>query len=187
MRLTVAFLAFAAVLLLSGCAQKTAPQSCIGIPEAESDGCVRNAAVMEQNPYLCYSITDETAREECIRSSVSQEAKDRLEAEANARQRSARQAAPATQGQPPAESQPPPGNESGGSCQSKTGQEMENCILSGALASQNISECERLATKDGSDSCISQIAQKTKDVESCALLSSEESRSLCSLYAKGNE
>jgi hypothetical protein len=73
----------------------------------------------------------------------------------------------------------------GAGCNSKAGSEKDDCIKSEAISSKDLLLCESIIGKSVREACISEIAQKTKNVSSCGVLVSQNDSNLCMAYSSG--
>ena len=176
---TLAFL-FSIMLFASGCAQTSIPAACAGLPENRLSNCIYIQAVSEQNPFYCYSISDTSQRATCMRHASDPAMKKTLQ---NSKASDvggifAKQEEPPA---PPVETIPEPQV----GCESKSGKQKDECFRTEATSKSDIHICEKVSDKAILEACISQIARKTKDLESCKALFAAANRDLCRLYAKG--
>jgi len=148
--------------------------------------CIYINAVLEQNPFHCYSIEDLNQRGICMKHAADPAMRKAVQ---NARaqdlylifaQPSPEPHTPPSPPQPPANKTEP---EEG--CLSKIGNEKDSCFKAEAVASKSIISCEKIADASLRSACIAEVAKSTKDLESCKTLAEEENRNLCRLYAKG--
>jgi hypothetical protein len=61
----------------------------------------------------------------------------------------------------------------------------DSCIRGMAANQSAISTCEQIQTQAIREHCISEIAQKKRNPESCKELAVEANRNLCNLYSQG--
>lgn len=175
--LTLAF----SFTLFFGCVQSSAPSSCSGVASEKLAECVHVQAVLEQNPFYCYSIEDKALRASCMRAATDPIAKKQLE---NAQRQTvprqdsaqpAQTAAPAQQQEQPA---PTP-------CNGMAGAQLDECIRANSVKEGNLLGCEAISDSAARKACLSQIAFSKKDVEICNSLAAGEDQDICRLYAKG--
>jgi len=177
-------LALLASFFLFGCAQASFPEVCRSVSASKMANCIYVNAVLEQNPFHCYSIEDLNQRGTCMKHATDPAMRKAVQ-NAQAQDLDAIFAEPkAEPAQAPAASAniTEPGN---APCTSMTGLAKDNCFKTEAINSKSIVSCEKVADGSLRSACIAEVAKKTKDIESCKTLTDEESRSLCRLYAKG--
>lgn len=179
-------------LLLYGCAQRTIPSACQGVAQERLANCVYVNSVLEQNPYYCYSLQDLVQRKTCMHDATEPSMKKALErASAEERDSIFGPAKPVVQS-PPVNATPPQEPEQlpvqpAGPCDVKVGKDKDSCIKASAVAALDISACTGVFDPSVHQSCISDIARKTKNISSCALLLTTDDVNLCKLYARGDE
>lgn len=194
MKLLLPFVLVAALCALFGCAGSV-PSSCASATPDKLANCAYRAAVMEENPYYCYSIQDAEQRATCIRDVGNAEVKKKLQT-ATAQEQEQIFNSPSSPSQNPSQNTPAPESQPApevqpvvvqvSDCQNATGREKDGCIRDKAVASQDLSQCPLISDPSLRDSCISKIARMTKDLSACGSLPSEDDRALCNLYAQGN-
>jgi len=177
-------LMFLTYFFLFGCAQVSFPEVCRAVSASKMANCIYVNAVLEQNPFYCYSIEDLNQRGICMKHATDPAMRKAVQ-NAQAQDLDAVFAEPKGE-LPPAPPAPAnltePGN---ASCNSMIGVAKDNCFKTEAINSKSIVSCEKVADGSLRSACIAEVAKKTKDIESCKTLTDEESRSLCRLYAKG--
>ncbi len=183
----LAFLA-ATVFLLSGCIQDQVPSACAKVAGAKLANCIYTNAVLDQNPYYCYSLSSTEQRQICMRDAANPAMKKKLQSALPSQRDAIFGDTPVAAKDelpppPPAEeiSAPSPGQE----CNANAGPEKDTCIKSEATSSKNIKLCESIAGMPVREACISEIAQKTKNVSSCSALTSQNDSNLCRTYSSG--
>lgn len=190
MRFFTALLALSLVLLVFGCAQSSLPQACSSTPAQKIPNCAYVAAVMEQNPFYCYSISDMQQRATCIKDSSNPVMQSELERSSQA-QRDAI-FAPAAPAVPPAITPPipsqnntwqPPAAET--DCMAMQGGERDSCLSAYALNGKIIADCGQIISQPLRESCITQVAKATRDMESCKTLEVQADYEICRLYSQG--
>ena len=189
MKPLVAVLIVSALVLLSGCAQRTMPYACQTAQPNRLANCIYVNSVLEQNPYYCYSIPDIDQRKTCLHDATEPSMKVAVERASQEEKNAvfANQPAPVQQPpvqQPPAQPQPPA---QALACSTLSGDELNTCLKAAAISSLDISTCGRIADTTVRQSCISGVAVRTKDIASCDTLSLLNDVNLCKLYAKGEE
>ena len=78
MRYFVIALLAAAFLLIYGCIQVSPSQQCSTLAPEAQPGCTYYLAVMDQNPYPCYSMANMAQREVCLKDAIDPAAKKAL-------------------------------------------------------------------------------------------------------------
>ncbi len=182
--------AFAILLLVFsyGCTQGSVPSHCKSLPEDRLANCIYNQAVMDQNPFYCYSIANIEQRSICIGDASSPTAKATLEKAASKQRNAIFMEEEEPQALPtPAPSTSPEPEPQQGSCAAKSGEEKDRCFKSQAVQESDLKVCEQITDSTTRESCISEIAIKTKDLDSCKELSDGDDQNLCNLYVKGDE
>ena len=193
MKKVIVALAALFLVFLSGCAQTGAPADCSGVPPAKFSNCLYVKAVMEQNPFRCYSLSDLNQRAQCIKDASNQEARSSLQ-RALPEQRDSifadNVAAPAKENKtepPPAEAQRSPPAAPLEQCNLLASQDRDNCLRALAVENKVIATCTGISDETVRQNCITQIAKMVKDPSICAPLGKQADRDLCNLYAKAGE
>jgi len=168
-------------ILFAGCVQTSAPQACAGIEAGKAAACIYEQAVLEQNPFYCYAIADIPARQECMRSASDPIVKKQLENSKRRGVQVTQQGASVVAPQQP--QQPAPANQS--SCDAMNGTKKDECLRAQSVKDADLLGCLKISDQAIRMACVSQVAQSTRDVESCVNLEDKELRDLCRLYAKG--
>ena len=169
-------------VLFAGCVQSSAPQACAGASQGTVAACTYEQAVLEQNPFYCYSLSDMAARQTCMRDATDPVVKKQLE---NSKSRGAQIAQqPATVVEAPAAPSTPPAQPNA-SCDAMNGTARDECIRAQSVADADLLGCVRISGQSAKMACVSQIAQSTRDLASCANLQDSALRDLCRTYAKG--
>jgi len=148
---------------------------------------------MAQDPYYCYSIPSAFVEERkiCIKDSSDSNAKKILERmslgerEKLLTQNDSQLQAPELPFVPPTL----PSNASNASPTIEIPIEAnvsftDNSTYTEAVQKGEINQCEEIVDKTVHDSCIAQIATKTRNVDICNLLSLQADRELCRMYAQ---
>lgn len=169
-------------LFSAGCVQTSAPPQCAdNASQPEAEQCTYKAAVMEQNPFYCYSISDPELRSDCMKHASDPAMKKRLE-------RLTPQPAQPQQPQRPADEPPPSppqdGNES--ACSNLTGIPRDECLLEAASSQDDLAGCMLVSDVSARQVCISRVAQSTKDLAACDTISDASDAEVCRAYASGN-
>jgi hypothetical protein len=167
-------------ILFAGCVQTSAPQACAGIEAGKAAACVYEQAVLEQNPFYCYSIADIQLRQACMRGASDPVVKKQLE-------NSKRRGGQPSQQIPAGAAKPPPSapTQPAASCDAMNGTAKDECIRAQSMADADLLGCVGISDQSIRMACVSQVAQSTRDVEFCVNLQDKELRDLCRLYAKG--
>ena len=181
-KLAFIFAAAFSFALLLGCVQTSVPKSCAALASADAANCVYTQAVLEQNPFYCYSITDMALRSNCMRHATDPVEKKRLEN--SQRQGIAAQQPPVA---PAPAVEPPPSIPAGpaAQCDGQNGTSRDECFKADAISSSDLLACLKVESASLKQSCVSQVALSTKDVESCVNLGDKALRDVCRTYAKG--
>ncbi|MFA6213650.1 MAG: hypothetical protein WC717_00025 [Candidatus Micrarchaeia archaeon] len=174
---------------LSGCTQGGIPQSCAGTPPGELSNCIYVSAVLGQNPYQCYSLSDLPQREKCLRDSSDPAAVKQLERMSMAERAEIFASGPTV---PPGSVPPSEAPASGTVPAPEPGQpsapeQADALLYEQATAENDMAACTAIASQPTRESCITQIALQVKNPEICATLSQADDIDLCNLYAKGGE
>lgn len=169
----------AAALFLGGCAQARMPKECESRQGASLESCVYKQAVMAQEPFYCYSISDMEKRVRCLKDATDTAMQKKVQ---NLRDDEEIEI-PAEPANPPQEPPAPPPQQNNGAVNTA---EIDGSIYAVAVASNDLQLCEQIFDPKIVKSCISQIAQKTKNPELCVSLTSIELVELCNLYSLGN-
>jgi hypothetical protein len=75
MKYFVIVLLAAAFILAYGCVQVSPPENCASLSIVDQPGCVYYAAVMNQDPYACYALKNESQRSVCLKDAIDPSAK----------------------------------------------------------------------------------------------------------------
>jgi len=192
MKLLVALI-LSALVLLSGCAQRTIPNACQSTPQEKLANCVYVNAVLEQNPYYCYSLTNMEQRRTCLHDAAEPAMKTALE-RASPPERETIFYAPPSDEQPyyvaPVSQSPQQPEKTAvvpAQCDSYSGTAKDDCLFAAAIAQLDMPACSAISDSALRKSCISDVARKTKDIASCDTLASPDDANLCKLYARGDE
>ncbi|MEM4633693.1 MAG: hypothetical protein QW275_00905 [Candidatus Anstonellaceae archaeon] len=178
-----AFALISFALFLPGCIQPAVPDACKSLQGNKFTDCIYRSAVLEQNPFLCYSIEDIDQRSICLRHATNPAMKAQVQyAMQEENKPSAKEVpdSPPTQ-LPPSETFP----QEEGNCFAKSGEQRDNCLRDEALASKDLLGCEKIDSFSIRTSCIAKVAMASRNLEKCNELSDEQSRNLCRTYAKG--
>ncbi|MFA6328320.1 MAG: hypothetical protein WCY41_02660 [Candidatus Micrarchaeia archaeon] len=192
---TLPVLSLALLLALFGCTQGGIPAACANSTMSTIANCVYTNAVLEQNPYDCYSLNNSVQKEKCLRDSSDSSAKKLLEQmtpEERAKVFAAisgaidaygingTNAISIVGGQPDSGTEPeaatvnPPAGVS----------EADSQAYTQAVAANNMAQCTTIGDTSTRSSCIVQVAQQVKAPDVCAPLSGSADFDLCNMYAK---
>ncbi|VVC01178.1 Uncharacterised protein [uncultured archaeon] len=182
---------FLALLLAFGCAQQpVSSTACSGVVQDRLVNCIYVNAVSEQNPYYCYEISSAMAdaRKTCLADASDYAKKKALERMTPAERDmllvpNATSPAPSAAVQAPTETPAAAVEEQPGAA--ITANMTDNETYTAAVAGLSIKSCEPITDTTLHNSCISQIAQKTKNIASCATLALVADQDLCNAYAQG--
>jgi len=186
--LIAASLAF--FLMFSGCTQSSLLQACQGIPSEKLPNCVYVNAVLSQDPFPCYSLSDVSQRTTCIKDATDPAMKSELERSSQAQRDlifAPKEPTP-VQGiarQPPSQNpvQQQPDAETG--CMAKEGGERDVCFSTFAIENRIIAHCAQIINQPLRESCIAQVARATRDIASCETLPVQEDYEICRAYSQG--
>ena len=78
MRYFILAILASAFLLIYGCIQVSPSQQCSTLAPEDQPGCTYYSAVMDQNPYSCYSMANMAQREVCLKDAIDPAAKKAL-------------------------------------------------------------------------------------------------------------
>lgn len=167
-------------IIFAGCVQTSAPQACAGFEQDKMADCIYEQAVLAQNPFYCYSIADIPARQTCMRSASDPIVKKQLENSKRRGVQVTQQGASVVVPQQPQQPEPVVS-----SCDSMNGTKKDECIRAQSVKDADLLGCIKISDQAIRMACVSQVAQSTRDVDSCVNLIDKELRDLCRLYAKG--
>ena len=179
-----------ALLSIFGCVQQSITSTkCAGVPQDRLANCIYTNAVDEQNPYYCYEMPKEKAEalKTCL-SDASDYAKKKLLDRMVPSERDQLFVETANQTEPGQAQQP---SEGANETAPETGPIVispnmtDNETFSAAVQSKQITLCESIVDASMHNSCISQVAQKTKNIPSCQTLVRVADQDLCNAYAQG--
>jgi len=193
---TISFLSLALLLLLFGCTQGGAPQACAGSPSEKLANCVYVSAVLDQNPYSCYSLKDIVQREKCLRD-ASDSKIQKLVSEMTPADRakifSTSPDAPTAPSVPQAPSNVPAANESPAPeieqpiAPTNGVPEADAQAYAQAVATSDMVPCTTITHAPTRASCITQVAIRVKNPAMCSMFTLKADIDLCNLYAKAGE
>ena len=195
-RFTIPLMLLALLLLLFGCTQGGIPSACANSPVEKLANCVYVSAVLEQNPYDCYSLKENSQREKCLRDASDSAVKKLLEqmtpaerAKVFAAITSAVDAsgmnitvpippasAPTNPAPPRAIINPPTGVS-----------EADSQAYAQAITANDMAPCTAIIDASTRASCITQVALRVKNPAMCSQFTQKSDIDLCNLYAKGGE
>ncbi|MCX6773173.1 MAG: hypothetical protein NTV88_05405 [Candidatus Micrarchaeota archaeon] len=75
MKFLLVALIVAAAIVFFGCIQVSPPENCSQVSIEEQPGCVYYSAVMNQDPYTCYALKNESQRTVCLKDAIDPSAK----------------------------------------------------------------------------------------------------------------
>ena len=177
------------ILFLSGCVQQSITSTkCAGVPQAMLVNCIYINAVEDQNPYYCYEIPIEKAlaRSTCLADASDYAKKKVLDRTVPSERDLIFVDTNITQPEQ-APSQPSAGANTTEPTTPIviTSNMTDNETYNAAIGNNQITLCENIANSSVHNSCISQVAQQTKNVTSCSDLASQADQDLCHAYAQG--
>ena len=194
-RFTIPLLSLALLLLLFGCAQGGIPAACANSSAGALSNCVYVAAVLEQNPYDCYSLKDSTQREKCLSDASDSAVKKLLEQmtpSERAKVFAAISGAADASGisipiLPPASEPSSPTTGPAATSPPSGVSEADSQAYVRAVATTDMAICAAINDASTRASCITQVALRVKNPAICAQFTLKSDIDLCSLYAKGGE
>lgn len=159
--------------------------------------CIYVNSVLAQDQYTCYSLSNTTQREKCLRDSSDDSIRQLLESMPPAeRDKIFTAVAEAVNNylptQPSAPSQQPsPGSSNVLSVPNTSSQngasEIDKQLYAQAINSNDMVPCVSIADSSTRKSCITQVALKVKNPASCGLFTEKDDIDICNLYAKAGE
>ena len=188
-RFALSLLPFALLLALFGCTQGSLPSACAGLPADRMAGCIYESAVLEQNPYSCYSLPADSSRTKCLNDASDSSVKKLLERLTPEERAQLLGIADSESWQPSAILSGASGSEAGqtGANLPKTASPSDSQAYSQAIASNDMYLCASITDASTRASCITQVAVQVKNPDVCIALSLKSDFDLCNLYAKGGE
>ena len=193
----ITFLPLALLLALFGCTQGGVPSACAGAPSGTLANCIYVSAVLDQNPYNCYSLSNLSQREKCLNDASDSTAQKLLQRMSSSER--AQIFAPAQQSTSSAGSQiaplPPVPAETNATAGNVTEQAnssngisaADSHAYSQAIATNDMTPCVSIADPSTRASCITQVAIRVKNPAMCAQFTLKADIDLCNLYAKAGE
>lgn len=182
-------LALAFLFLLSGCITPAQASRCSGFSNlADRNGCYNHFAVWDQEPYLCYSISDSFLRESCLEDSNDPVAQQRLiEAQSNPALQRLPTPAPTPAPKPNTAIAPPAGSTAALIADCITAQKLDadTCMRQAAIQTSNMTLCSQISAGDSRATCISNVALATKNPSLCSGLSRDVDKQVCIHYSSG--
>lgn len=188
-----------ALLAVFGCTQAIAPAACANASSDKLANCIYVNAVLEQNPYNCYPLSNLTQREKCLRDSSDSNAQNIVE-NMNSRERDSifAVAEPGAPQLPPVlpelPSPPlgnvslpiqPPANTSINLPPGISGQDAQS--FTQAVQTNDMTPCVSITDPSTRASCITQVALRVKKPSICDVLTEQDDIDICNLYAKAGE
>ena len=195
-RFTLPFLSLAMVLLLFGCTSGGIPPACANVSVDTLSNCVYIAAVLEQNPYDCYSLKESPQREKCLRDASDSAVKKLLEQMTPAERAkvfAAVSGAVDASGMdiqipfPSANEQTTPGANPAIAIPPSGVSEADSQAYAQAIAASDMAPCATIIDASTRASCITQVALRVKNPAVCIQFTQKSDIDLCNLYAKGGE
>ena len=191
----LAALVLALSFLFFGCVQGSLPQQCSGMSGDRLANCVYVRAVIDQNPFNCYSIEKLDIRKTCISDASSTAMKKKLVSMAQ-NERDMLLIGPNSSETPvvPAGQQPATATNETSSTTMQPGattganhSSLDQQVFLQAVDANRIELCEQIGDYETMRSCISQVARQTKVLSVCDSLSTADNIELCRMYTQGGE
>jgi len=193
-RFTLPLLSLALALLLFGCTQAGVPPACANSTVDKLPNCVYVAAVLEQNPYDCYSLQNMSQREKCLRD-ASDSAVQKLLAQMTPEERAKAFAAISGAADASGINIPIPSPPSNAPANPNTGSTITNPPAGApdadsqsyeqAISTNDMAPCTEISSASMRSSCITQVALQVKNPAICAQLTAQSDSDLCKMYAQG--
>lgn len=175
-------LLLAAAIFLSGCLQTSVPSQCTTLSPSKLANCIYINAVVDQNPFYCYSLEDVSKRATCLQDASEPSMRKVVQRSLPSEKDRVFSDEPAV-APPTGPAQPEPEQTEG--CPSVAGDERDRCLLETAIGGSDVESCEDIASPAVVESCIAQIGSSTKNIALCEKLSEKRNQDLCKLYARG--
>jgi len=193
-RFTIPILSLALLLVLFGCTQGGIPSACAGSSVEKLPNCVYVAAVLEQNPFNCYSLSNISQKEQCLRDASDSSIKKLLEAMSPAERAKIFSVISGEVNTSRVDVPPlPPVNESADPNLELVNinltdgvSEADSKAYAHAVAINNITACAPITHASTRSSCIAQVALRVKNPSMCSQFTLASDIDLCNFYAKGN-
>ncbi|MCX8194582.1 MAG: hypothetical protein N3G22_00525 [Candidatus Micrarchaeota archaeon] len=179
-------------IFLSGCIQGEKPPQCASVPKEKFANCIYINAVMEQNPFYCYSLEDKEQKRVCIQDASDASKKAALErADQETRDSIFAPKKPQiipVQNQtknnttdeipqlPPLPQDP---------CEMAPASKKDECYWQVAMEDLNMPLCEKIKTGSFRENCIAYIALTTKNSALCQQLTNRSNIDLCRFFSSG--
>ncbi|MDE1797853.1 MAG: hypothetical protein KGH63_00415 [Candidatus Micrarchaeota archaeon] len=196
--LLVLALALFGLLLLFGCITPPEASRCSGFASAsDHNGCLNYYAVWNQEPYLCYSISDSDLRGACLEAANDPVEQQKLQsAQANGIPATTPAAATPTPSPVPsgglganatAPANYPPGSMDAqiAQCMAATASTHDACARQIAIGTLNMTLCGSIEAGDYRASCISNVALTAKKQSLCDVLNRTADKQICTYYSSG--
>ena len=192
-RFTLPLLSLALMLLLFGCTSGGIPSACANSSIEKLPNCIYVSSVLEQNPYSCYSLQNNSQREKCLRDASDSAVKKLLEQMTPSEREKVFSAISGAAGAsgviiPPA----PPANEPANAnpnpviINPPTGvSEADTQAYEQAVAANDLAPCTKINDASTRASCITQVALRVKNPAMCVQFTLQSDIDLCNMYAKG--
>lgn len=190
MRPLYAILLAFSLAFTAGCTQGSMPSACAGLSADHLPSCIYESAVLEQNPYSCYSLQNGAPRAKCLNDASDSSMKALLERLTPQERAQLLGIAAAVESQPAgAGSAIPQGQETGTAPANppKTASQPDAQAYEQAIAANDMAQCATIIDASVRASCITQVALQVKKPEVCNALSLKPDIDICNLYAKGGE
>lgn len=192
----IALLACLALVFIFGCIQQSIlTTACAGVSQDRLANCIYVNAVEDQNPYYCYEMPANRpdVRKACITDASDDSMKTALDNMVQSQrdqlfmENTSANANPAMPSMPPeATNSTAPENISNTTVALNiTANMTDNETYAAAVASLQITACQNIADPSLHNSCISEVAQKTKNISACAALTLPADQDLCNAYSRG--
>ncbi|MEM4554274.1 MAG: hypothetical protein QXT25_00285 [Candidatus Anstonellaceae archaeon] len=153
------------LILLYGCIASPIPSNCQNLSKDKFSNCIYIEAVSEQNPNLCYHISDLEQRKVCLKDAIEPSAKAALskalpsEKETIFVSQESKPAEPEVRVEErPAAKKP---------CEGLIGVQKDNCISELAITQSDMKKCKEVEEWSVRQICISNIAKKTRNLSLC--------------------
>jgi hypothetical protein len=169
------------IFALLGCVQTSIPPSCKNVGEGKLQSCIYEQAVLEQNPFYCYSISDTSARAACLKAAVDPVEKKKLQLNKQESWQGQGTIIP-QQKKEEKKSEPARPPEP---CEGLSGIDKDKCILGLAVEEKSLVECLKISDNSTKRSCISQVAYISKEPSLCENIPDKDLHDLCRAYSSG--
>ena len=192
-RFTLLSVSLALLLLLFGCTQGGIPTACANSSVDKLANCVYVSAVIDQNPYNCYTLQNISQREKCLRDASDSAMKKLLEQMTPAERE---KVFAAISGVADASgvnilpispvNEPTLPNATPEIINPQTGiSEADTQAYEQAVAANDLAPCTKINDASTRASCITQVALRVKNPAMCRQFTQKTDIDLCNMYAKG--